>query len=114
MASTVLHDRIMPAADAAAIPLAPGDEGGLVNEAAEAEPLPGELVEPGRALALADFAPPSVGAGERLIRMAYRFGISGSALSAPFSQPSCACLRPSPIRCPAAGSLAPRCAPGIF
>ena len=65
-----------------AIPLASGDEGGLVNEAAEMASSPGELVEPGRALALADFAPPSVGAGERLIRLAYRFGISGSALSA--------------------------------
>ena len=32
------------------------------------------VIEPGRALALADFSPPQVGAGERLIRMAYRLG----------------------------------------
>jgi len=68
--------------------LAGGDEGGLVIEAAETAQSPGELVEPGRALALADFAPPAVGAGERLIRLAYRFGISGSALSAPFRKPA--------------------------
>ena len=86
MVGTVLQHRSESAADAAAIPLASGDEGGLVSDAAETAP--GELVEPGRALALADFAPPSVGAGERLIRLAYRFGISGSALSAPFRKPA--------------------------
>ena len=88
MVSTVLQHRSAADADIAAIPLASGDESGLVNEAAEAAPSPGELVEPGRALALADFAPPSLGAGERLIRLAYRFGISGSALSAPFRKPA--------------------------
>ena len=82
MVGTVLLHRSESAANAAAIPLASGDEGGLVSEAAGTAP--GELIEPGRALALADFAPPSVGAGERLIRLAYRFGISGSALAAPF------------------------------
>ena len=86
MVGTVLQHRSESAANAAAIRLASGDEGGLVSEAAETAP--GELVEPGRALALADFAPPSVGAGERLIRLAYRFGISGSALSAPFRKPA--------------------------
>ena len=86
MVGTVLQHRSESAADAAAIPLASGDEGGLVSDAAETAP--GELVEPGRALALADFAPPSVGAGERLIRLAYRFGISGSALAAPFRKPA--------------------------
>ena len=48
---------------------------------------PAELIEPGRALALADFTPPALGAGERLIRLAYRMGIPGSALSAPFRKP---------------------------
>ncbi len=42
------------------------------------------LIEPGRALALSDFTPPSVGAGERLIRLAYRMGVPGSALTTPF------------------------------
>jgi len=45
---------------------------------------PAELIEPGRALALADFTPPALGAGERLIRLAYRIGVPGSALTAPF------------------------------
>lgn len=47
-----------------------------------------ELVEPGRALALADFAPPSLGAGERLLRFAYRLGFTGATLSAPFRKPA--------------------------
>ncbi|MFX8429746.1 hypothetical protein ABTL63_19550, partial [Acinetobacter baumannii] len=33
------------------------------------------------ALALADFSPPSVSAGERLIRLAYAVGLPGSALN---------------------------------
>jgi uncharacterized heparinase superfamily protein len=48
----------------------------------------GELIEPGRALALADFSPPSVGAGEWLIRLAYRVGVPGSMLSAPVGKAS--------------------------
>ena len=56
----------------AASPLGGAAEEGVLTEV---EPRkmpegPGEVVEPGRALALADFAPPSVGAGERLIRLA--------------------------------------------
>ncbi|MFN4113575.1 MAG: heparinase II/III family protein [Sphingomonadaceae bacterium] len=46
------------------------------------------MLEPGRALALADFAPPSLGAGERLIRLAYRLGIPGSTLTSPFAKPA--------------------------
>ena len=41
------------------------------------------MIEPGRALALVDFSPPSLGAGERLIRLAYRVGIPGSLLTSP-------------------------------
>lgn len=77
--------------DGRAIPLHTGHEEALVSEApaapAPAEPQ-GEVVEPGRALALADFAPPSVGAGERLLRLAYSLGISGSVLSSPFRKPA--------------------------
>lgn len=40
-------------------------------------------IEPGRALALVDFSPPSVGIGERFLRMAYRMGIPTSMLSTP-------------------------------
>ena len=46
-----------------------------------------ELIEPGRALALASFAPLPLSAGERLIRLAYRIGVPGAALSSPFSKP---------------------------
>jgi hypothetical protein len=46
-----------------------------------------QLIEPGRALMLADFGPPKVAAGERLIRLAYRMGVSGGALTAPFRKP---------------------------
>jgi uncharacterized heparinase superfamily protein len=46
-----------------------------------------ELIEPGRALAIANFAPPAISAGERLIRVAYRIGIPGSVLASPFSKP---------------------------
>ncbi len=48
---------------------------------------PAELIEPGRALALASFAAPSHSLGERLIRLLYRIGVPGSALAAPFSKP---------------------------
>jgi uncharacterized heparinase superfamily protein len=42
------------------------------------------LVEPGRSLALSDFAAPETTSGERLIRLAYRLGIPGPTLVAPF------------------------------
>jgi uncharacterized heparinase superfamily protein len=69
---------------ATALPLGAGDEGGTITEASAPDELIEELIEPGRALALADFAPPSLGAGERLIRLAYRMGVPGSALDRPF------------------------------
>lgn len=63
-----------------------------VSDAALVEPRRGaeqsELVEPGRALALADFAPPSLGARERLLRLAYRLGVPGATLAAPFRKPA--------------------------
>ena len=55
---------------------------------AAAKPRGGQVVEPGRALALADFTPPAVGAGDRLIRLAYRLGVPGTAFTAPFRKPS--------------------------
>ncbi|MEP7222659.1 MAG: heparinase II/III family protein [Novosphingobium sp.] len=47
----------------------------------------GPIIEPGRMLALTDFSAPSLSAGERLIRLAYRMGIPGTALTAPFGKP---------------------------
>lgn len=72
----------------AAIPLGGANEEGVLSDpGAEAQPQrDSETIEPGRALALADFAPPSLGAGERLIRMAYRFGVPGSMLTSPFGK----------------------------
>lgn len=54
--------------------------------ATEAGTLHGAPLEPGRALALIDFAPPAVGVGERLIRLAYRIGVPGSMLTAPMGK----------------------------
>ncbi|MGN6356625.1 MAG: heparinase II/III family protein [Novosphingobium sp.] len=59
-----------------ALPLPGGIEEGLVTAASPSAPAE-DAIDPSRALALADFAPPSVGAGERLIRMAYRLGMRG-------------------------------------
>ena len=39
-----------------------------------------EVIEPGRMLALADFTPPSLSAGERLVRLAYGLGLRGSVM----------------------------------
>lgn len=83
------------AGTAAAIPLAvPGEEGVLnreelaQGEATAARPASQleEIIEPGRALAIADFTPPSVGPGERLIRMAYRMGVPASLLTSPLGK----------------------------
>ncbi len=86
MAST--RDMATQAADGPAIPLASGAEEGVLDQHALSQPPhpDSEVIEPGRALALADFAPPSLGAGERLVRLAYRLGIPASALTAPFGK----------------------------
>ncbi len=69
-------------AEAMAIPLRNDAPEPLVD-AAE----PAELIAPGRALALASFEPPAASVGERMVRFAYRFGISGHTLTAPFRKP---------------------------
>lgn len=69
--------------DAMAIPLGGGADETLVKGA----PSPSGIIEPGRALALADFDPPETTLGERIVRLAYRLGISGPALAAPFRKP---------------------------
>jgi uncharacterized heparinase superfamily protein len=74
-----------------AIPLPLGGEEGVLSELHGAEPgrgddSPGELIEPGRALALADFSPPALGAGERLIRLAYKLGVPSSMLTSPLGK----------------------------
>lgn len=86
---------LSPAAPRPAIPLGPGDEA-LRSESLASYGTPdgddsvamaaGELIEPGRALALADFSPPALGAGERLVRFAYRLGLPSTAFH-PFRKP---------------------------
>jgi len=61
-----------------ALPLADGNpEGGLIEPRQDTAAPVQTLIEPGRALALADIAPPSIGAGDRLMRFAYRLGLRG-------------------------------------
>ncbi len=78
---------------ARAIPLGAGNAGeeavlrDKLAVPADAAPLDA-VIEPGRALALADFSPPLVGAGERLIRLAYRLGVPGATLTAPLRKPA--------------------------
>ncbi|WP_409934920.1 heparinase II/III family protein [Novosphingobium sp. 9] len=50
------------------------------------EPVALDGLEPGRALALADFGPPMVAPGERLLRMAYRLGLPAALLSNPLGR----------------------------
>lgn len=79
-------DGTRPAATPA-IPLTGGNEESALSETVAARDEDG-VTEPGRSLALADFAPPAVGAGERLIRIAYRMGVPGSLLSSPMGKAS--------------------------
>lgn len=65
----------------------------LLNESDEAEvtavrPAAEVPAESSRALALADFSAPALGAGERLLRFAYRMGVPGSVLSSPLGSKS--------------------------
>lgn len=72
------------AAEAPILPFA-----GAAPEAAPSEPAPDEprLAEPGRALALSDVIASTSGPGEALIRLAYRLGVPGHAIAAPFRRP---------------------------
>jgi len=76
-----------------AIPLHDAAEEGVLEQgnrgvpSDDQGPVPtGELIEPGRALAVSDFTPPSLGAGERLIRFAYRLGVPASMLVSPLGK----------------------------
>ncbi len=64
-----------------------------------------EVLEPGRSLVLSDLAPPSLGAGERLIRLAYRLGVSSSTLTSPFNKPARTRLLAT-VKCPLQGDRA--------
>jgi len=90
MADAALSPRDLPEGEApfdpSGFPPIAGDEASVPGE--DPAVAPGELVEPGRALTLADFSPPAIGAGERLLRFAYRLGIPGATLAAPFRKPA--------------------------
>jgi uncharacterized heparinase superfamily protein len=82
-----LEDPALDAAELAvgspmAIPLDSGRPEPLAQPAAR-EPA-ADVIEPRRALALADFAVPETTVGERLIRLAYKLGVPGPTLVAPF------------------------------
>jgi uncharacterized heparinase superfamily protein len=74
--------------EAMAIPLEHDADDSLVESTRPDPSPPGDVIEPGRALALFDFVPPETTAGERLIRLAYRLGVPGSALAAPLRKPA--------------------------
>ncbi|NTZ43756.1 heparinase [Altererythrobacter sp. SALINAS58] len=67
---------------------APLEESADAASARSSEPGPGEVLEPGRSLVHADFRAPSIGAADRLVRLAYRLGVPGQTLSSPFRKPS--------------------------
>lgn len=69
-------------ADAPALPLGQGGE-----TAAEPAAAPPPQEGPSRALALSDVMAVKSGPGEALIRLAYRMGIPGHAITAPFRRP---------------------------
>ena len=80
-------DRVLDdTAESPALPLSASSAGDAAHivEAAADRSAPDRIIEPGRALALADLAPPSLGAGERLVRLAYRLGVPGGVLRSPF------------------------------
>ncbi|GGE04644.1 hypothetical protein GCM10011515_25320 [Tsuneonella deserti] len=89
MADAALTDRrAATTARARAIPLHGGEDPHVLKAVEAEDGATGDLIEPGRALALADFSPPAVGAGEALIRLAYRLGVSGATLARPFGKPA--------------------------
>lgn len=56
-------------------------------EPVENAPIDSAPIDSGRQLALSDFNPPQISAGERLIRFAYRLGVPGTTLASPFRKP---------------------------
>lgn len=72
-----------------AIPLGEEQRADLIGAEAQDNHRSEDLT-PGRALAISDFAPPSASVSERLMRLAFRMGVSHSTIVAPFRKP----LRP--------------------
>lgn len=68
-----------------ALPLRNGGEEPLTESADDAVGMP---LSESRALALSDFVPPKTDFTERLLRLAYRLGMDGATLTAPFRKPA--------------------------
>ncbi|HZU63466.1 MAG TPA: heparinase, partial [Novosphingobium sp.] len=81
--ASVSPGHAQPASALPASPRLPFDEG-EDTPASRRE----QLIEPSRALAIADFAPPRVNAGEWLIRLSYRLGMPASGLVGAFRKPA--------------------------
>jgi len=79
-----------------AMPLDQDIDEALVNGRADT------ILQPGKSLVLTDFSPPSLGAGERLIRLAYRLGLPSSTLTSPFRKPARTRLLAT-VECPLQG-----------
>ena len=73
-------------ADNPALVLA-ADDDAVARQPQPADPAPIPAEEPSRALALSDIIAAPAGPGESLIRLAYRLGVPGNALAAPFRRP---------------------------
>lgn len=90
--STALRDNATPAderiGEQLAIPLDPAPSEPHVEARKEVDPPEAEPLDTDRALVLTDINPPSITAGERLMRMAYRMGMSGPAIVSPFRKPA--------------------------
>ncbi|MXP26390.1 heparinase [Altererythrobacter indicus] len=71
-----------------AVPLDSLHEDGLLRDSDQDDDPRGELIQPGRSLSVAQFTPPDIGPAERFMRFAYRLGVPGSTLAAPFRKPA--------------------------
>jgi uncharacterized heparinase superfamily protein len=93
MTNPLLPEQVEASSTAAApaVPLGPASEAGVLLDpplTATPQSSQPELIEPGRALALADFGVPTLGPGDRLLRFAYGLGMPGQFLAAPLGKTS--------------------------
>jgi len=82
--------------DQMAIPLNQTESSGLVGDQ------PVKTLDADRSLVITDIDQPTISAGERMMRLAYRMGVSGSTIVAPFRKPA----RPrllATVECPLEG-----------
>ncbi len=90
------------AEDGSAMPFDHETDEALVIAGWPAPPDSDTVLEPGKSLVLTDFAPPTLGAGERFIRLAYRLGVPTATLTSPFTKPARARMLAT-VKCPLQG-----------